>query len=375
MNLSIANDLNILTGDRPTGPLHLGHYAGSLKKRLELQTNYQNNKNQFFDELYNRKSFKDLTENESNSTKENEINSTKKVNFYILVADTQGLTDNFDQKDKIRKNVIEIVKDYLAIGLDPNLWCIFLQSQIVELFELATYFANIITFNILTRVPTLKAEIQQKGMENNLPMGFLNYPISQAADLLLFNSNFAPVGKDQISLIEFANEIVHKYGLLYSRDRFQKVESLLTNSPTISGIDGKAKASKSLNNCIYLKDDSQIVTEKVHQMYTDPDHIRIDDPGKVDGNVVFHYLDSFYSDTHHLQELKNHYMKGGLGDRMLKNLLTKELNNFLEPIRQKRQTITDDHALEVLRHGSNMAKIVAKEKIQQIRDDLGLFRL
>ncbi len=325
----------ILTGDRPTGPLHLGHYAGSLKERLKLQ-------------------------------------EKPNVELYIIVADTQGLTDHFDQKDKIRSNVIEVVKDYLAIGLNPRLWRIFLQSQITELFELTAYLTNLVTFNNLTRVPTLKSEIQQKKMTNNLPMGFLNYPISQAADLLLFDTMMAPVGKDQVSLIEFANDISLKYNSLYKCNRFHKVESLLTSSPKILGIDGKAKASKSLNNCIYLKDDFQILEQKVKKMYTDPNHIKISDPGNVEGNIVFHYLDHFYHDQDHLLDLKSHYTKGGLSDSYLKKLLVSELNTLLEPIRVKRQAITDQDVFEALNYGYKEAKAVATNRINNIRDDLGL---
>lgn len=231
---------------------------------------------------------------------------------------------------------------------------------------------NLVTLNNLQRVPTLKHEIKQKGFGDNLPMGFINYPISQAADLLLFDAVKAPVGEDQVSIIELTNEISRKYNNMYGCERFVHVDAILSKNPRLVGIDGKAKASKSLNNAIFLSDSADKVKQKVGKMYTDPEHITVDSPGKVEGNVVFDYLDAFYKDKIHLSELKSHYQKGGLGDQKTKNILTECLNNFLEPIRAKRSSITSEYVLEVISSGSAKAKEYAAGKMRKVRKDLGL---
>ena len=297
----------ILTGDRPTGKLHLGHYVGSLKQRIKLQ-NTDNHK------------------------------------VYIMIADVQALTDNFKNPKKIRESIIEVALDYLSVGLDPNKSTIFIQSQIPELTELTTYYLNLVTVNRLERNPTIKTEIIERGFKDSIPTGFLVYPVSQAADITAFNANLVPVGEDQLPLVEQTREIVRSFNNIYGKTLVEP-EVLLPKSENerrLIGLDGSAKMSKSLDNCIYLSDSKEEVKNKVMQMYTDKDHIKIEDPGKIEGNVVFTYLDTFikedsftkyYPEFNNLQELKFAYQRGGIGDVRIKRFLIDVLEEELESIR------------------------------------------
>ncbi len=334
----------ILTGDRPTGHLHLGHYVGSLKNRVKLQ-------------------------NEGNYDK-----------MYVFIADSQALTDNFDNPDKVRDNLRQVALDYLAVGLDPNKVTIFVQSMIPELTEYTFYFMNLVTVSRLMRNPTVKSEMQQKGMEESIPSGFLNYPVSQAADITLFNTTLVPAGIDQEPMIEQANEIVRKFNSLYG-ETLNECRIMLPENETcarLPGLDGNAKMSKSLGNCIYLSDTEEELKKKVMSMYTDPDHIKIEDPGKVEGNTVFTYLDALCTDEHfkkylpeyhNLDELKDHYMRGGLGDVKIKKFLFNVLNDELSPIREKRKELEKnmDYIDKVLIDGTEKARVVAKENMKKFK--------
>ena len=323
----------ILTGDRPTGPLHLGHYIGSLKSRLDLEDNYEQ---------------------------------------YVMIADIQALTDNFDNTEKITQNVYEVAKDYLAIGLDPTKTTLFIQSQIPEISELTTYYLNLVTLNRLQRNPTVKTEIAQKKFGQSIPTGFLCYPISQAADITLFNADLVPVGDDQLPMIEMTNEIVRKFNRLYNTNCLRICQVYLSNTPRLPGIDGKAKASKSLNNAIYLSETAETLKQKVFQMYTDPQHIHINDPGQVAGNVVFSYLDAFHPNLAEVANLKADYEKGGLGDVTIKKILFQSLNQFLTPIREKRKTYDKKKIKEMLYQGTQKARKRAKNTIQEVRNAIGI---
>ena len=325
----------VLTGDRPTGSLHLGHYCGSLMGRLVLQ--------ETCDQL-------------------------------VMIADVQALTDHFDRSHHIAKNVAEVAKDYLSIGLDPNLTTIFIQSQVPQLHELTTYFLNMVTLGRLERNPTVKTEIQQKGFGDSLPVGFLCYPISQAADITMFKAEVVPVGNDQLPMLEQTNEIVRRFNRTYHTDCLVECQPYLGHSPRLSGIDGKAKASKSLNNAIFLSDSPYVVHQKVMQMYTDPGHLRISDPGRVEGNIVFEYLDAFHSDAAEVVDLKAQYQRGGLGDITLKNILNDSLNKLLDPIRQRRESITDTEVCDVLRDGCDKAQAIAAQTMLEVREVMGLGR-
>ena len=323
----------ILTGDRPTGKLHLGHYGGSLKNRISLQyTNKQ----------------------------------------YIMIADIQALTDNFENPKKVTDNVLEVMADYIAVGIDPSMSTIFIQSQIPELTELTIYFMNLVTLGRLQRNPTVKAEIQQKGYTDSLPVGFLCYPISQAADITGFDADLVPVGEDQVPMIEQTNEIIRKFNTTYNTDCFKEVTPLLSNTKRLIGIDGKAKASKSLNNTIFLSDSPEEIKRKVFMMYTDPNHLKISDPGQVEGNVVFEYLDAFHNDLEEVLELKEHYKKGGLGDTTIKSILNKSLQSLLEPIREKRDQLKNSELIEILHQGTKSARGIVKNKIEQVREIIGI---
>ena len=300
----------ILTGDRPTGKLHLGHYVGSLRNRVKLQNSGE------FDEIY------------------------------LMIADSQALTDNFDNPKKVRDNVLEIVLFYLACGIDPKKTNIFIQSQIPALTELTFYYMNLVTVARLHRNPTIKQEIKLRGFEESIPSGFLNYPISQAADITAFKATLVPVGEDQLPMIEQTREIVHSFNRIYGETLIYPKELLPEeeSAKRLPGIDGKAKMSKSLGNCIYLNDSDEEINKKVMQMYTDPDHIKVNDPGKIEGNVVFTYLDVFCENNHfekylpdykNLEELRNHYKNGGLGDVVIKKFLSKILCEVIKPIREK----------------------------------------
>ena len=337
----------ILTGDRPTGHLHLGHYVGSLKNRVKLQ-------------------------NEGNYDK-----------MYVLIADCQALTDNYDNPDKIRDNLREVALDYLAVGLDPKKVTIFVQSMIPELAEYTFYFMNLVTVSRLMRNPTVKAEMIQKGMEESIPSGFLNYPVSQAADITLFNTTLVPAGIDQEPMIEQTNEIVRKFNSLYGETLNECKIMLPDNSicARLPGLDGNAKMSKSLGNCIYLSDSEEELKRKVMSMYTDPNHIRVEDPGNVEGNTVFTYLDALCNDTHfakylpeyhNLDELKNHYKNGGLGDVKIKKFLFNVLKEELKPIRERREMLSKDmdYIDKVLIEGTEKARIVAKENMEKFKKAL-----
>lgn len=339
----------ILTGDRPTGRLHLGHYVGSLKNRVAMQ-------------------------NEGGYDK-----------MYVMIADSQALTDNFENPAKIRENLIEVALDYLSVGLDPEKVTIFVQSQVEELTELTFYFLNLVTLSRLERNPTVKSEIKLRGFETSLPAGFLIYPVSQAADILLFDANIVPVGVDQEPMLEQAREIVRSFNNIYG-EVFVEPQAVLPENETarrMPGIDGNAKMSKSLGNAIYLADDKATVKKKVMAMYTDPDHINIDDPGKVEGNIVFTYLDVFSNDSHfekylpdykNLDELKDHYKRGGLGDVKVKKFLIKVLEEELEPIRQRRAIYEKDldQVLNILNKGTADAREVGRAKIEAVKEAMGI---
>lgn len=318
----------VLTGDRPTGALHLGHYIGSIQNRIALQKKY--------DEC-----------------------------FY-LIPDVQALTDNADNPEKVSKNVIEVAKDNLACGLDPKKTTMFIQSQIPEIAELTVYFLNLVTLARAKRNPTIKSEMKQKGYEEDVPMGFLSYPISQAADILFAKATIIPVGEDQVPIIEQTNEIVEKFNSMYA-PIFPKAKALVSDTPRLIGIDGKAKASKSLGNAILLSDSKEVVKKKVMQMYTDPNHTSVDKPGKVEGNVVFKYLDAFDTNKEKVAELKKQYKKGGLGDVAIKQYLIEVLEVIIAPIREKREKITDKEVLEILKNGTKKAKQRAEETMKEVR--------
>lgn len=339
----------ILTGDRPTGPLHIGHYVGSLKNRVRMQNEGD------YDEMY------------------------------VFIADAQALTDNFDNPQKVKDNILEVALDYLAVGLDPDKVTIFIQSEIPELTELTFYYMNLVTVSRLYRNPTVKSEIEQKGFEESIPAGFLTYPVSQAADITAFKTNVVPVGDDQLPMIEQTREIVRKFNRIYD-DVLVEPEAKIPESKNESrliGTDGNAKMSKSLGNCIYLKDSEEVIRNKVFGMYTDPDHIKITDPGKIEGNVVFTYLDVFCkSDSfskylpeyNNLDELKVHYQRGGLGDVKIKKFLFEILNEELKPIRERRELLAKDpeKIKEILQEGTMRARKVAAETLKEVKTAMRL---
>ncbi len=335
----------ILTGDRPTGRLHLGHYVGSLKNRVELQNSNE------FDEIF------------------------------IMIADAQALTDNFDNPKKVRDNVMEVALDYLAVGIDPKKTNIFIQSEISELTELTFYYMNLVTLSRLQRNPTVKNEIALRGFEKSIPVGFLNYPISQAADITAFEATCVPVGEDQLPMIEQTREIVRSFNNIYGEVLTEPDVILPKNelARRLPGIDGKAKMSKSLGNCIYLADSEEEVRKKVMSMYTDPDHIRIEDPGKVEGNVVFTYLDVFAKDEDfakylpeykNLDELKNKYRQGGLGDVVIKKFLNNILQDYLKPIRERRQYFSEhiEDVYDILKRGTEVAQSRASKTLEKVKN-------
>ena len=335
----------ILTGDRPTGRLHVGHYVGSLKRLVELQ------------------------------------NSGEYDKVFIMIADAQALTDNADNPEKVRQNVIEVALDYMACGLDPAKSTLFIQSQIAELCELSFYYMNLVTVSRLQRNPTVKSEIQMRNFETSIPVGFFTYPISQAADITAFKATTVPVGEDQSPMIEQTREIVHKFNSVYGETLVEPKILLPDNEACLRlpGIDGKAKMSKSLGNCIYLAEDPKDIKKKVMSMFTDPNHIRIEDPGSLEGNTVFTYLDAFCNDQHfeeylpdykNLDELKEHYQRGGLGDVKVKKFLNNVLQEELEPIRKRREELQKDipYVYEVLKKGSEVARETAAQTLHEVRD-------
>lgn len=322
-----------LTGDRPTGKLHLGHYVGSLKNRVELQKDYKQ---------------------------------------YVMIADVQAFTDNFENPKKISENIVEVMSDYLAVGIDPEISTIFIQSYIPELTELTVYYLNLVTLGRLQRNPTVKTEIQNKEFGESIPVGFLCYPVSQAADLTLFDADIAQVGEDQLPIIEQTNEIVRKFNSIYNTDCLKEIKPIVGDVRRLVGIDGKAKASKSLNNAIYLSDSPEEIRRKVFMMYTDPNHLKISDPGQVENNVVFEYLTAFHQDKEELEELKAHYQRGGLGDTTIKSILNNTLQDFLAPIRERREGLNPSDVMELLVSSTKKARVVAQDKIEQIRSIIGI---
>jgi tryptophanyl-tRNA synthetase len=323
----------LLTGDRPTGPLHLGHYIGSLESRVKLQDEYES---------------------------------------YIMLADVQALTDNFARSEMVKKNVYEVAKDYIAVGIDPDKSTILVQSQIPELCELTVYYMNLVTMARVGRNPTVKAEIQQKGYGSEIPVGFFCYPVSQAADITCFLGEIVPVGEDQLPMIELTNEIVRRFNRLYNSDYLKEAKAYLSEERRLVGIDGQNKASKSLGNAIFLCDREDVIKEKVFAMYTDPDHIKVSDPGRVEGNVVFAYLDAFHENKEEVAGLKVKYQKGGLGDVTLKNLLNDILQQMLRPIRERRASVAQDEVEAILYQGTGRARKVAKETLYHVREAMEL---
>lgn len=337
----------ILTGDRPTGCLHLGHYVGSLKRRVELQNSGD------YDEIY------------------------------IMIADAQALTDNMDNPEKIRQNIIEVALDYLACGLDPQKSIMFIQSQIPELCEMSFYYMNLVTVARLKRNPTVKTEIQMRNFEERIPVGFFTYPISQAADITAFQATTVPVGEDQAPMIEQTREIVNRFNHIYG-ETLVEPNILLPEKQVcmrLPGLDGKAKMSKSLGNCIYLSDSAEDVKKKVMSMFTDPNHLRVEDPGNVEGNPVFIYLDAFCNDEHfekylpeykNLDELKAHYTRGGLGDVKVKKFLNNVLEETLKPIRERRIEISKDipAVYKMLEEGSKIARQKAAQTLSDIKNSM-----
>lgn len=337
----------ILTGDRPTGRLHIGHYVGSLRERVRLQNSGE------FDEIY------------------------------IMIADAQALTDNAEHPEKVRNNIIEVALDYLACGIDPEKSSIFIQSSVPELTELSFYYMNLVTLSRLQRNPTVKSEIKMRDFEMSIPVGFLTYPISQAADITAFEATTVPAGEDQEPMIEQCKEIVRKFNSIYG-DTLVEPEILLPQNKQccrLPGTDGKAKMSKSLGNCIYLSDTPDEIKTKVMSMFTDPDHLRIEDPGKVEGNTVFAYLDAFATDDHfaeflpdykNLDELKDHYRRGGLGDVKIKKFLIKVLQTELKPIYDRRLELAKDTdaVYEILRQGTQNAQAKAAQTLAKVRHSM-----
>lgn len=321
----------VLTGDRPTGPLHLGHYVGSLTNRLALQETHTQ---------------------------------------YVMIADVQALTDNFENPEKVRASVMEVALDYLAVGIDPAQSTIFIQSLVPQIAELTLFFLNLVTVARLHRNPTVKEEIKLRGYEESIPAGFFMYPISQAADITFLNTNLVPVGNDQLPMIEQTVEIVRKFNRLYG-EVFTEPEALVPPALTgrLPGLDGKSKMAKSSGNAIFLKDEADELTKKVMSMYTDPDHLRVEDPGKIEGNAVFMYLDIFGRDKAAIQEMKEHYRKGGLGDVKIKRYLNDELQALLTPIRERRKQFAQDPAavMEILRAGTAKACERAEETMSKVR--------
>jgi len=334
----------ILTGDRPTGPLHLGHYIGSLKNRVRLQN-------------------------------ELDDNSNPKYKSYILIADMQALTDNFQSPEIVSSNILNVALDYLAVGINPELSSIYIQSLIPEFSELTMYFLNLLTLNQVERNPTVKEEIKQKGFDDHIPLGFLIYPVSQAADILAFRADLVPVGADQIPMIEDTNMLARKFNQTYKSEVFKECKALVPeNFSRLVGIDGKAKMSKSLGNAIYLKDTSDELWQKVRQMYTDPNHIHVQDPGQIEGNTCFIYLDAFGEDKQKIQDLKDHYQKGGLGDMVVKKYLMEVLDAYLEPIREKRALYANDPAqvMKILANGTESARQVVTETMASAKKAMGI---
>ena len=325
----------ILTGDRPTGPLHIGHFVGSLLNRVALQHVYKQ---------------------------------------YVMIADIQAMTDNSSSSQKVRDNVVEVALDYLAVGIDPTKTTIFIQSLIPEIAELTIFYLNLVTVNRLLRNPTVKTEIQQKQFGQSVPAGFLMYPVSQAADITIVKGTLVPVGADQLPVIEQTNEIIKTFNHTYDTQIFSEVKALVAKTSRLVGIDGQAKMSKSLNNSIFLCDDEDTLKKRVMSMYTDPGHLHVSDPGKVEGNVVFTYLDAFDQDATKVAQLKEHYQKGGLGDVVLKKYLFEVLNEMLTPIRNRRLEFAKDRGevMKILLDGTYQTRQVSAQTIKEVKQALHL---
>ena len=323
----------ILTGDRPTGPLHLGHFVGSLQSRVKLQDS---------------------------------------CDQFVMLADTQALTDNAENPGKVRKSILQVAMDYLSVGIDPKKTTILIQSAIPELAELNLYFLNLVTLARLQRNPTIKDEMKQKGYGTNVPVGFLTYPISQAADITIFKADLVPVGDDQLPILEQVNEIVRKFNRTYGKGKKILVEckEFFSKTSRLPGIYGKGKASKSLDNAIFLSDSQKEVQRKVMTMYTDPKHLHVQDPGQIKGNIVFDYLDAFDMDTKELKKIKAHYQKGGLGDVEVKKRLIKVLENLLTPIRARRKELekNPEKVMKILEQGTKKARKVAQKTMRDVRE-------
>lgn len=330
----------LLTGDRPTGKLHLGHYSGSLKNRVRLQ-------------------------------------NTGNYETYIMIADQQALTDNARDPQKIRNSLIEVALDYLAVGIDPSKSTILVQSQIPELCELTIHYLNLVTVSRLQRNPTVKEEIKMRDFQASIPTGFFIYPVSQAADITAFKASGVPVGEDQLPMIEQTREVVRSFNTIYNREVLVEPHAILPSNSECSrlpGTDGTAKMSKSLGNCIYLSDDADTIKKKIMSMYTDPNHIRVEDPGKTEGNPVFIYLDAFATDKDTLLEMKEHYKRGGLGDVKVKKYLNEVLQAELDPIRKRREEFSKDRAAvyKMLYDGSQKARAVAAQTLKEVRNAIGI---
>ncbi len=333
--MTTATQPIILTGDRTTGPLHLGHYIGSLRSRVQLQL---------------------------------------EAKQFLLLADSQAMTDNVGRHQKVTENVVEVALDYLAVGIDPDKSTIFIQSQVPELAELTQYLLNLVTVSRLERNPTIKEEIRLRGFERDIPAGFLTYPVSQAADITAFKATLVPVGEDQQPMIEQTNELVRRFNNTVGREVLVECEAVLSQVPRLPGIDGKAKMSKSLGNAITLGATPDEISKAVKDMYTDPNHLRVSDPGQVEGNVVFMFLDAFDPDIAGLEEMKAHYRRGGLGDSVVKRRLNERLQALIAPIRERRRGFERDRAgvLEILRQGTMRARETAGATLSEVKGALGL---
>lgn len=327
----------ILTGDRPTGQLHLGHFVGSLRSRVGLQDSHHQ---------------------------------------HLLLADAQALTDNADNPDKVRRNILEVALDYLAVGIDPTKTTICVQSCLPALNELTMLYLNFVTVARLERNPTIKSEIQMRGFERDIPAGFLCYPVAQAADITAFKATVVPVGEDQIPMIEQTNEVVRRVNRQIGQDLLPECKALLSNMARLPGFDGKAKMSKSLGNTIVLNASDKDIKKAVNAMYTDPNHLRIEDPGQVEGNIVFTYLDAFDPNKEEVEELKAHYRRGGLGDGTVKKRLESVLKELITPIRERREELAKDpdYIMDVLRQGTDKCRIITQQTLDEVKDGLGLFK-
>jgi tryptophanyl-tRNA synthetase len=326
-----------LTGDRPTGQLHLGHFVGSLRSRVGLQDSHHQ---------------------------------------HLLLADAQALTDNADNPDKVRRNILEVALDYLAVGIDPTKTTICVQSCLPALNELTMLYLNFVTVARLERNPTIKSEIQMRGFERDIPAGFLCYPVAQAADITAFKATVVPVGEDQIPMIEQTNEVVRRVNRQIGQDLLPECKALLSNMARLPGFDGKAKMSKSLGNTIVLNASDKDIKKAVNAMYTDPNHLRIEDPGQVEGNIVFTYLDAFDPNKEEVEELKAHYRRGGLGDGTVKKRLEGVLKELITPIRERREELAKDpdYIMDVLRQGTDKCRLITQQTLDEVKDGLGLFR-